>query len=163
MFRPLVWFSEFGTKALADKDDKRPESDHRHSGQVKHDDRGNAVWHWAADTARTAMASTSQLLRKLDLTGLSLEESDQQEKVEEPRPPKAEARTATTAAKPRSGVDSVGSGFDPYSTNAGTAKRARPAITRPKATPAVVRPIVAAPKPQPEPQRSWWQRLLRRD
>ena len=118
------------------------------------------------------MASTSQLLRKLDLTGLSLE-SDQQEEVEEPRPPQVEAKakTAGTAAKlsvvakpakvakPRASVDTVVGGFDPYSTNAGTAKRAKPAITRPKATPVVAPPVVAAPKPQ----RSWWQRLLRRD
>ena len=148
-------------EALANKDDERPERNHRNAGQVKHDDRGNAVWQWAADTARTAMASTSQLLRKLDVTSLSLESDE--EDIEVPRAPKAQAQDAGTAARPRGDVDSVGAGFDPYSTNAGTARRAKPAITQPKAkakaTPAAVRPPVATSPPR----RSWWQRLLRRD
>src|SRR6202034_2340207 len=94
----------------------------------KHDDRGNAVWHWAADTARTAMQSTSQLLRKLDLSALSLE-SDQPKDDEEPTPnptsnvPKPSA-VAETANKPKPKIDTRVRGFDPYSSNAGTAKRA---------------------------------------
>jgi hypothetical protein len=46
-------------------------------GAVRHDTRGNAVWQWAATTARHAVASTSQLLRRLDASSLKLEELDE--------------------------------------------------------------------------------------
>jgi hypothetical protein len=46
-------------------------------GAVRHDPRGNAVWQWAATTARHAVASTSQLLRRLDASSLKLEELDE--------------------------------------------------------------------------------------
>jgi hypothetical protein len=46
-------------------------------GGVRHDTRGNAVWQWASETARHAVASTSQLLRRLDASSLKLEELDE--------------------------------------------------------------------------------------
>jgi hypothetical protein len=46
-------------------------------GAVRHDTRGNAVWQWAAETARHAVVSTSQLLRRLDASSLKLEELDE--------------------------------------------------------------------------------------
>jgi hypothetical protein len=156
-------------KALVSKDDKRPESDERNSGQVKHDDRGNAVWHWASDTARTAMASTSQLLRKLDLSSLSLE-SDQQKQDDEPQIAPNKSLTAQPSTHQAAGpkgspglkrsVDTRKGGFDPYSSNAGSAKRSAP-----KPAPSVARtPTVSRQPAASEPRRSsWWQRLLRRD
>jgi hypothetical protein len=170
----LVMFrSAIRCKALADKDDKRSEREQRNSGQVQHDDRGNAVWQWAADTARTAMASTSQVLRKLDLTGLSLE-SDQPTETSQAEPgarnpgqPERASQRSTSDNKKR-GVDSRKGGFDPYSTNAGTAKRA------PAAAPANKRAAGAQPAPpsaanvtrraaeSPPRRASWWQRLLGR-
>jgi hypothetical protein len=168
-------------KALAEKDDKRSERGKPNSGQVQHDDRGNAVWQWAADTARTAMASTSQVLRKLDLTGLSLE-SDQQPEDSEPANPAdgpAPSRSAPSAPKPATNaspgtgkkrpVDTRKGGFNPYSTNAGTAKRAAAAAAVPKsAGGAKAAPLsgsntttrraeVSSPR-----RASWWQRLLGR-
>lgn len=48
-------------------------------GGVLHDDRGNAVWHWATDTARHAAVSTSALLKRLNVSSLSLEETEDKE------------------------------------------------------------------------------------
>ena len=47
-------------------------------GGVRHDARGNAVWQWASETARHAAATTSQLLRKLDVSSLSLQDEDKE-------------------------------------------------------------------------------------
>lgn len=100
-------------------------------GQVKHDDRGNAVWQWAADSARSAIVSTSQLIRKLDVSNLSLE-SDGEHGHES-------AAVSPEEKKPRA------RGGDPYASNAGAQRRSSvPATTR-----------------QPNPPRlSWWKRLL---
>jgi hypothetical protein len=123
-----------GKHALADKPYTRSEREQRHAGQVKHDERGNAVWQWAADTARAASESTSQLLRRLDVSSLSLDE----------KPPATDTRP-----------DQDVRGFDPYSSNAGGARhRSQPAAATPAATPASA---------GSKHRRSWWQRLLRRD
>ena len=157
---------------MANRDDKRPEREQRNSGQVQHDDRGNAVWQWATDTARTAMASTSQLLRKLDLTGLSLESDGTEEAARPESPPAQPAQSSSAAAaKPskKSSIDSRKAGFDPYSTNAGTAKRAPPVTASKAATKAAgVKPAPASaanaspPAAAPARRPSWWQRLLGR-
>jgi hypothetical protein len=177
---------------LADKSDKGAESDQRNSGQVRHDDRGNAVWQWASDTARTAMASTSQLLRKLDLTSLSLE-SDQPKPNDEPEIRGTQPTKPAAVGKPKGTLDTRKGGFDPYSTNAGSAKRAassKPGVsakvaaqgkaaTAAKAEVAATgaaKPVASAkpaaqsaaptnrqPEVSPPRRASWWQRLLRRD
>lgn len=145
---------------MASKEDKGSQREQRNTGQVRHDDRGNAVWHWAADTARTAMASTSQLLRKLDLSNLSLE-TDQHNQDEEPgiapgRPAaKPGGHPAARASGAKRTVDTRTGGFDPYSSNAGTSRRPVRATAAP---PRANRQPVAL-----ESRRSWWQRLLRRD
>jgi hypothetical protein len=168
----LMFDTVDGSNVLANRDDKRPERERRNSGQVQHDDRGNAVWQWATDTARTAMASTSQLLRKLDLTGLSLE-SDGTEEAAHPdsAPAKPVSSSSAAAAKSskKSSIDSRRAGFDPYSTNAGTAKRAPPLTAAKAATKtAGVKPAPAAaakaspPAAAPARRPSWWQRLLSR-
>jgi hypothetical protein len=165
-------------KALADKDDKRSERGKPNSGQVQHDDRGNAVWQWAADTARTAMASTSQVLRKLDLTGLSLESDQQPEETDSANPGDGRAPSRSPAAKPASDalpgtgkkrpVDTRKGGFDPYSTNAGTAKRAaaaaavRKSAGGAKAGPAAAPGTTRQAEVSPPRRASWWQRLLGR-
>jgi hypothetical protein len=140
-------------KTLANQSDKRPEREKRQAGQVKHDERGNAVWHWATDTARTAIHSTSQLLRKLDVSSLSLESdahSDEQEQAGSggKDPPLDKSLGKPSVAQKRS--------FDPYSSNAATAKRAsRPAVAAP--------PAAATRSAASKPHRSWWRRLLGRD
>jgi hypothetical protein len=148
--------------ALAEKPNKLTDRERRAAGQVQHDSRGNAVWQWAADTARTAMASTSQLLKKLDLSGLSLESDER----EEPRPrarvrsvkpapkPVSAPKTAQGEDKPALTLDTrkpkVG-GFDPYSSDAGVIKKKPPAGSANRRA--------AAPRPR---RASWWQRLLGR-
>jgi len=72
-------------------------------GGVRHDARGNAVWQWASETARHAAATTSQLLRKLDVSSLSLQDEDK------------EARRGR----------SQGGKFDPYDGAARPAPKAR--------------------------------------
>jgi hypothetical protein len=46
------------------------------SGRVVHDERGNAVWDWVKQTSRAAIDSTSVLLKKLELPGLKLEDTN---------------------------------------------------------------------------------------
>jgi hypothetical protein len=111
-------------------------------GQVKHDDRGNAVWQWANDTARSAIASTSQLMRKLDLSNLSLDSGSH----------RAQDDSVATGPEARA------RGGDPYASDAG-AKR-RPVAT-PPAAPAAAAAAAAARQPKP-PRASLWQRLLGR-
>lgn len=43
-------------------------------GRVRHDATGRAIWEWAADTGKHAIDSTSLLLKRLDLPGLSIAE-----------------------------------------------------------------------------------------
>ena len=47
------------------------------SGHIVHDERGNAVWDWVKDTARTAVDSTSRLLKKLEVPDLKLEDTSE--------------------------------------------------------------------------------------
>jgi hypothetical protein len=116
---------------------------------VRHDSRGNAVWQWAVDTGKHAIDSTSRLLKRLEVPGLSLEDdaatSGAKPGADKAAPPAA-AGSARGAAKPERAT-----GYDPYGTRAG-AKRpaARPA--------AVVRKPAAASPARP----SFWRRLFRR-
>ncbi len=137
-------------------------------GEVRHDERGQAVWHWAVDTARNAINSTSQLLRKLDLSALSLEE-DQPPPAGTPsaaepavKPAKLELAPSDAAKGPRR-AGAAGE-FNPYKSArpVAPAKPARPgqrlkAEDPPRAVPKPRRPESAAPRS------SWWRRLLGRD
>jgi hypothetical protein len=136
-------------------------------GEVRHDERGQAVWHWAVDTARNAINSTSQLLRKLDLSGLSLEDD---------QPPTEAPSAADPAAKPTKlelapsdagkGARKAGAAgeFNPY-------KSARPVAPAKPGRPGqrfkAEDPVRSSAKPRrPEsaaPRPSWWRRLLGRD
>jgi hypothetical protein len=51
---------------------RRPSSS---GGRVTHDERGNAVWEWVTTATRQAILSATSLLRKLDSSELSLEET----------------------------------------------------------------------------------------
>ncbi len=44
----------------------------RASGRVKHDDRGNAIWEWADSTGKFSSEASTQRLKKLVNTTLSL-------------------------------------------------------------------------------------------
>ncbi len=47
-------------------------NDKPRSGRVRHDEGGRAIWEWAVDSGRSAVDSTSRLLKKLELTGITL-------------------------------------------------------------------------------------------
>ncbi len=135
-------------------------------GEIHHDDRGQAVWHWAVDTARNAVNSTSQLLRKLDLSELSLEED---------APPSAGAPKAEPVPKspqlelaatdPVRGVRKPGPAgeFNPYKSGKPVAP-ARPARPGQRVRPEeAVRSGAKPRRPGPIARRpSWWRRLLGR-
>lgn len=116
-------------------------SESRKPGTVQHDKRGNAVWQWAVDTGKHALDSTSALLRRLDLPGLSIA-------GEKPQKPEPEAKAPELELEERSG-------YDPYGRSAPKGPSRRPAAT--------ARPPVSLPGPEPGSRRSsWWRRLLGR-
>lgn len=110
-------------------------------GTVRHDKRGNAVWQWAVDTGKHALDSTSALLRRLDLPGLSIE-------GEKPKQPDPEAKAPELELEKRSG-------YDPYGRSESKGPSRRPAAT--------ARQPVSPPGPKPGSRRSsWWRQLLGR-
>jgi hypothetical protein len=44
------------------------------AGRVVHDSRGNAVWNWMKETGRFCIESTSSLLRRLEVPGLTTDD-----------------------------------------------------------------------------------------
>lgn len=77
-----------------------PES-HGPAGRVRHDDRGMAVWDWAAASGETAGLSATNVMRKLDVSGLSIEQTQRELKAMEVAP-------------------AGDAGFDPYNQRSGT-------------------------------------------
>ena len=76
------------------------------SGRIVHDERGNAVWDWIKDTTRSAIDSTSRLLKKLEVPELTMED------------------TGNHPARAQTGRDG-GGGYDPYGSSAPTKGSAR--------------------------------------
>jgi hypothetical protein len=132
-------------------DQSKPDKIKPHGGSVKHDARGHAVWQWATETARHAVASTSQLLRRLDVSSLSLEElkDDKPPSKAPTKTPKSQAKTSPGApaapAKPLA-VAPRERGFNPY--DGAAIVRAAP----PRKQPAVVK----------RARVPWWRRLFQR-
>jgi hypothetical protein len=116
-------------------------------GGVLHDDRGNAVWHWASDTARNAAVSTSALLRRLNVSSLSLEETQDEER----RQAAAWAAYSAAAAAGKSAVPGK-SALTGKSAPAG--KTGAPGKTAASGTGAV--------PGKPRVRTSWWRRLFQR-
>ena len=63
---------------MGEKDDDKTKQGPDGPGAVQHDARGNAVWQWALESGRQAIESTSQLLRRLEVPGLKLEDDPAQ-------------------------------------------------------------------------------------
>ena len=128
--------------STGDEEDSGKKPRLRRAGMT-HDARGNAVWQWAVDSGRHLKVSTSQLLKRLEVPGLKLEE---------------DANTQGKTRDAKSGAPANpkgGAGYDPYGH-----KRVAPTLA---ARPAAVRPTARKPAAAPRPRRSWWQRLFRRD
>jgi hypothetical protein len=122
------------------------------AGRVRHDSTGRAVWEWAADTGRHALDSTSRLLKRLELPGLTLADDEKKKEEEQPEPPAAGAdgkplpptfggsREADPLAHSKHS-------FNPYD-NRAPAKRASATAQKPvKATPRATQPVRPAQKP----------------
>lgn len=80
------------------------------AGRVVHDERGNAVWNWIKEAGRTAIESTSVLLKKLEAPELKMEDSkDEELRLEDADPgggydpynQKTPVRKSPTARPPR--------------------------------------------------------------
>lgn len=54
------------------------------AGRVRHDERGMAVWDWAAASGETAALSATNIMRKLDVSSLSIEQTQRSLKAVEP-------------------------------------------------------------------------------
>jgi hypothetical protein len=91
------------------------------SGRVRHDERGMAVWDWAVATGEFATLSATNMLRKLDVDDLAIEETQRTAKPMEPV-----------------GRDQGGGG-DPYNTR-GAGQRTGEAAKRQGVTGAADRP-----------------------
>ncbi|MFO1400429.1 MAG: hypothetical protein U1F30_04340 [Steroidobacteraceae bacterium] len=141
---------------MADRPNKNAPDPGTKPGAVKHDSRGNAVWQWAVDTGKHALDSTSALLRRLDMPGLTLEGDKPPEKKPDPK-------EAQLEVEKRQGYDPYGRGRRGGARPPGTAHP--PAAPRaPSAPPpsAGERPL-SPPAPAPEvPRPSWLGRLFGR-
>lgn len=102
-----------------EKDGNKPRS-----GRVRHDPGGRAIWEWAVDSGRQAVDSTSRLLKKLELTGLTLMGEDTkpwEKKLPEGSPDPRTTRPGTTGSTPEllpepDPLANKGKGFNPYDT-----------------------------------------------
>jgi hypothetical protein len=131
---------------LTRSDASKPDRPQRPAGGVRLDARGNAVWQWASETARHAAASTSQLLRRLDVSSLSLQD--------DARAPKAQSKPAATKpapgspaapGKPAAPAPKTRGGFNPYDRSA---------------TPRAVAAGKKQPAVPPRARSPWWRRLF---
>jgi hypothetical protein len=130
---------------LAKSDKTQPDKTKPLVGGVQHDARGNAVWQWATDSARRAIVSTSQLLRRLDVSSLSLEDEQPSGAQSKPVPTKS-APYKSAPNKPAASARKAHGGFNPYD------GAAMPRAAAPKKQ----APVSARPRP------SWWRRLFQR-
>lgn len=93
---------------------KASDTEQRPAGGVRHDEQGNAVWHWASNTGRQAIESTSRLLRKLEVPGLKLLDDAE----EAPGADGAEGGASRARGKEKN--------FDPYFSHVAASTRAAP-------------------------------------
>jgi hypothetical protein len=120
-------------------------------GTVQHDAQGKGVFNWAAETARNIALTASQVLRKLDHRGLSIED------------------TNAPRGKPSERAKQMpGGGTNPYENRPTRLSRHAPknstVIKGAGAAPSASAPAGAraTSKASARARSSWWQRLFRR-
>jgi hypothetical protein len=122
------------------KDDTKPKV-----GRVRHDASGRAIWEWASETGKHALDSTSRLLKRLELPGLSIAEDHKDEAKEDEKGIHGGPKE-TDPSKGRQG-------FNPYETKAPPKIQAPPPLARaepkPPAKPAAAPSRPAVPQPRP--------------
>jgi hypothetical protein len=107
----------------------------RPAGRIVHDDRGNAVWTWGGDAARSD--STSRVLRRLEVPDLKIEGQEEPAR----RPDKGQAtitgqpttkqHNAPNGQGPAPMVD-AGGGYNPYNLSVPVKKQSAPKTVPPK-------------------------------
>jgi hypothetical protein len=113
------------------------------AGRITHDSRGNAVWNWISESGKIAIDSTSRLLKRLDSSDLSLEESDSTPK---PEPGATATPGKPSASAPGRSAPAAQGGYDPYSSR--TPARNKPAAPAPRPTQKPA-PVSKLPVPKP--------------
>ncbi len=90
----------------------------RPGGQIVHDDRGNAVWKWGEDGARSD--TTSRVLRRLDVPDLAIEgqeASARPSSKDQAATAKGQSKTnqhGSPKAATRAPMVDAGGGYNPY-------------------------------------------------
>jgi hypothetical protein len=129
-----------------DRESRRRPKPMDRPGAVEHDKRGNAVWKWAVDSSRDMLDSTSKLLKRLEVPGLSIDGTD----------PAIQTLSVDRHA-----------GYDPYGTNR-PKRPAPPSVAlnleqKPQVAAADKTNKAKTPAPAPEaPRPSVLERLLRK-
>ena len=100
------------------------------AGRVVHDERGNAVWKWGGDAARSD--STSKVLRQLQVPELEIEGQEEPAR----RPDKGQATTtgqpatkqhnAAPKGQVRAPMVDAGGGYNPYNLSVPVKKQSAP-------------------------------------
>lgn len=132
------------------------------SGRVRHDSGGRAIWEWARESGRYAIDSTSRLLKKLELTGITLMGDDARPWEKKPgaapgADPQHPGGSGTSLELPPDpGPEGPRSqGFNPYDTRTPVGRGATP----PRKPAAPPRPRVTQP---PARKRGFFARLFDR-
>lgn len=117
-------------------------------GRVRHDERGMAVWDWAAASGEVAGLSATNVMRKLDVSGLSIEQTQRSLKAMQPA-----GRDAAGGSDPYNALNSArGDPFAQGKRAGGSGGEGDPYNQRAAAqrtTPPMKRPVPAAPVKRP--------------
>jgi hypothetical protein len=114
------------------------------AGRVRHDERGMAVWDWAAAAGETAALSATNVMRKLDVSGLSIEQTQRSLKALEPEVREPAGSDPYNQHRSQPG--------DPFKRNSAAGSDPYNRATPPAASsrrPPVKAPVSAAPEKKP--------------
>jgi hypothetical protein len=100
------------TRETAPQSISRHATDNAPAGRVRHDERGMAVWDWAVATGEFAALSATNVMRKLEVTELKIEETQRSMQL-------AAAPENAAAGDPyNQRVDGPGQTYNPYNPHA---------------------------------------------